>query len=236
MAVFTFGSIEDAPVDALAEGKNSDNPISQGYFTVAEAWKMVLTFSLAGLVLHAIGSTGTIMVPIGLLGVGGIYFHHGLRLRQSLVLDALGFTILASVLPFLCDFDMPFSHFLDKSLVVACLAFFLCYASYYLLIELLEKTPVLGREQTKLSLGIMFMVVLIAITTLLTFTFSDLVPGWVSFLMLVLFLIMVYPKFARRATIQPEAYIQLILSIYQRALAIALATFFLATQIFSILR
>jgi|GEM_PF-1495690 len=236
MAVFTFGSIEDAPLDALPEGKNPDNPISKGHLSIPVAWKLSLVLALLGLLLSSISSQGTLLVNLGLLLVGVFYFHHALRLRQSLFLDALGFSILTSFLPFLRAANLSSNHFGNSSLVTGSLAFFLTYAAYYTMIDSQEKSLAVGISRPKLSLGIMIVLVLIVITTLFTFTFSGLVPAWVSFLILVLFLIMVYPQFSRRTTIQTETYIQLIFAIYQRALAIALATFFLSTQIFSILR
>jgi 4-hydroxybenzoate polyprenyltransferase len=236
MAVFSFGSIEDAPLDALAEGKNPDNPISKGQLSIPGAWKLSIVLAFIGLILSAIGSRGTLLVQLGLLFIGAFYFQRKLRLRQSAVLDALGFSILTSFLPFLSAANLRSIHFGNNSLVAGSLAFFLCYATYYTMIESQEKRVKVNSTRPKSTFGIMIVTVLIVIASLFIFTFSGLVPAWISFLMLVLFLIMVYPQFNRRISIQTETYIHLVFANFQHALAIALITFFLATQIFNILR
>ena len=66
MAVFSFGSIEGAPLDALSEGKNPENPISNGYLSIAQAWKLSLALAFIGLILSAIASRGTGLLSLGL--------------------------------------------------------------------------------------------------------------------------------------------------------------------------
>jgi 4-hydroxybenzoate polyprenyltransferase len=236
MAAFAFGTIEDAPLDALAEGRNPDNPVSNGHLSIPDAWRLSIFLAAMGLIFSSITSRSTFLANLGVLIVGGFYFHHASRLRQSLILDALGFSILTSFLPFLSTANLSSVQFGSNSLVTGSLAFFLAYTSYFSLVQSQEKRMADGNTRPKVSGVILLASVPIVIATLFIFTFSRLVPTWVSVLMLVLFLIMLYPQFTRCTSIQGETYLHAIFAIYQRALVIALATFFLATQLFNNIR
>ena len=236
MAVFAYGSIEDAPLDALAEGKNADNPLSKGYLSIPDAWKLSILLAGIGLLLSTVSSSNAFLTYLGILVVGGIYFHHSLRLRQSMLLEALGFSILTGLLPFLSAANLSSIHFGNNSLITGSLGFLLAYASYYNRGESHVKGITEENPRTSISFALTLVSVLILLASLFVFTFSGLVPAWVSVLMLVLFLIMYYPQFSHHKAIHTETYTHPIFAIYQHALAIALITFFLATQIFSIIR
>ena len=223
-------------MDAFTETKNPGNPISRGYVSIPSAWKLCMVLALIGLLLSVLSSRGTMLINLGLLFIGILYFHHTLKLRQSLLLDVLGFSIITSLFPFLWTVNTTANHLGIDSLITGTLAFFLTYATYFTMIESKEKSLSPDLAKPKLTLGIMIVLVVIVISTLFTFSFSGLVPAWVSVLMVVLFVIMVYPQFSRRAAIQTETYAHILLAIYQRVLVIALVTYFLSTQIFSILR
>ena len=236
MAVFGFGSIEDAPLDALAEGRNPNNPISKGYLSSPDAWKLSAVLAFIGLIFSGISYPSAVLVHLGFLVVGIFYFHHALRLRQNAFLDALGFSIITVFFPFISAANLPSIQFGDNSLVTGSLAFFLTYATYFTMIDFQDNGMLLSNSKLRLPLGGLVVPILIVITSLFVFTFSGLVPAWVSLLMLVLFLIMVYPQFSKHKSIQSGTNVHLVFANYQRALAIALTTFFLATQIFNILR
>ncbi len=236
MAVFAYGSIEDAPLDALSEGRNPDNPISKGSIDILSAWKTC--FSLAGiaLALSIFTSGSTVMANFGILVVGGLYFYHSLRLRQSMVLDALGFSILTSLLPFLSATNLSTVQFGNNSWVSGSLAFVLAYASYFSLVETRAKNITGANLRYKLSGILIVASFLILFTSLYVFTFSGMVPAWVTILIVVLYVIMLYPQFSRRKTGLKGPLVHMIFINFQRALAIGLVTFFLATQIFRIIR
>lgn len=236
MAVFAYGSIEDAPLDALAEGKNADNPLSKGYLSIPDAWKLSILLASIGLLLSIVSSRNAILTYLAILIVGGIYFHHSLRLRQSILLESLGFSILTGLLPFLSAANLSSIHFGNNSLITGSLGFLLAYASYCSRGESHVKGITEENPRTGLSIALLLASILIFLASLFMFTFSGLVPAWVSVLMLALFLIMFYPQFSHHKAIRTETYKHSIFVIYQRALAIALVTFFFATQIFSIIR
>lgn len=236
MAVFAFGTIQDAPLDALAEGRNPDNPVSKGYLSIPGALKLSFGLASIGLLLSAISSASAFLANLGVLIVGAFYFHHALRLRQSILLDALGFSILTSFLPFLNAANLSSIHFGNDSLVTGSLAFFLAYANCYSLVEAQEKGAAAEITKPRLSVALAMASLIILLASLYVFTFSGLVPAWVSVLILVLFLIMLYPQFTRRTPTHTVTFTHSLFAIYQQVLAIALVTFFLATQIFSIIR
>ncbi len=236
MAIFAFGSIEDAPLDALAEGRNPENPISKGYLDIPIAWRICLVLASIGLLVSAIISFRAFLANLGILIVGMLYFHHTLRLRQSVLLDALGFAILTSLLPFISAANLSAVHFGNNSMVTGALAFFLSYGSYFSLMEMNARFSTAPSIKYRLSGVLVIVGMLILLASLYVFTFSGLVPAWASALVLVLFLIMLNPQFARRKTAPNARFVHAIFANYQHALTFALVTFFLATQIFSIIR
>jgi 4-hydroxybenzoate polyprenyltransferase len=236
LAIFAFGSIEGAPLDALAEGRNPENPISKGYLTISFAWKICLILAGIGLLISALISTRTLLVNLGILIVGMLYFHHALRLRQSILLDALGFSILTSLLPFISAANLSSVHFGKNSLVTGGLAFFLAYACYFSMIAANAKNMTGASPRLRLSGVLLIIITLILLASFYVFLFSGLVPTWVSVLILVLLLILLHPQSARRKAILHAQFAQRIFGSYLRALTIALVTFYLATQIFSIIR
>lgn len=235
MAIFAFGSIEDAPLDALSEGKNPNNPLSKGYLSIPDASKLSLVLAGIGLLLSAVSSRSTLLTNLAMLITGLFYFHHSLRLRQSLLLDALGFSILTAFLPFLSATILKSAHFGNNALFSGSLAFLLTFAAYFSRVETQAGVKAEENLRPRLSVTLALTSILVLLASFFVFTFSGLVPAWASALMLVLLLIMFNPQFSHHSS-HNGTYTHAIFSIYQRALAIALVTFLLATQIFNIIR
>ena len=236
MAIFAFGSIEDAPLDALSEGKNPNNPLSKGYLSIPAASKLSILLASIGVLLSAFTSRSTLLTNMVILIAGYLYFHHSLKLRQSMLLDTLGFSILTALLPFLSATILSSARFGNDALISGSLAFLLAFATYYSRVDSRAKSKVDESPRSKISVTLAFASVLIVLASLYVFTISGSVPVWVTVLILVLFLIIFYPQFSHRSSNHSEPYIHHTFAIYQRALAIALVTFFLATQLFNIIR
>ncbi|MEA4813260.1 MAG: UbiA family prenyltransferase [Anaerolineaceae bacterium] len=234
-ALFSYASIEEAPLDVLEEGRNLDNPIAKGQLSIRQARILGAVSALFSILLAGISSAKTILVLTILFVFGGIYFHHSLKLRQNPLLDNLGFVFLVGILPFFGALCLGRPEMIDKVLppgALVCVLAFGIYLSSALNFQEEKRLPSLSKVPFLLLITSYAVLVL----SIYTFMFSSLVPPWVAVLLSLVFAILSFPLISHRRGIQAGTFLHALLAVFQKALVIALATFTLVPPIIEWIR
>ncbi|GAB4571196.1 MAG: hypothetical protein Kow0077_07240 [Anaerolineae bacterium] len=192
---FMINDIEDAPDDSLDPARAARNPIAMGELSSEMGWTVSVAVALLSLALYAVGGWWA-------LGIGGItlllchfYSWKPVRLKAWPVADVTSHSLMLSGLLFLAGY---FTYDLNPGwvwLIMLALTLVSIYGQLYNQIRDYEMDQAAGLHNTAIIVGeritrlLMYLSVLLAIVFFLSAFALGVLPIWLPFLGIGVFLI-----------------------------------------------
>lgn len=208
---FMINDIEDAPEDAFSTKNSERNPISSGVISVKTARIAAgcTAFIAAGLYV-ILGQWPFVFGMAGLI-LGFLFSAQVMRLKTLPYFDVLTYGLVMGGLPFLSSYFTYADRFNQVwlwpfILVMSVSVYDRLHKGSKIIAEQrsTQTSEVDAYQGTVVTLGdratatlMMVLIILVVLTGVVTFFLSQIIPGWVMFVMGLLVLIFMAPQFIR---------------------------------------